>query len=188
MEFIARELEKGEREEAAAVQREKVLRMLCELIRMEALRKDLLLEDTQKQQDSLGEPTYEVVDEEAYLRKVDNLSQIVRQSQDIAYLTADFPLIGEILAELKSIYQETMALITAKLLTPKMVRLILTEHCDAFFGAADSPMHAAMLQNRVNYFRISLNPTLNNLNYATNIPELYQAIMGTWHSLIAEQA
>ena len=34
-------------------------------------------------------------------------------------------------------------------------------------------VYAAITNNRAQYIKISLNPTINNLNYATNIPELY---------------
>lgn len=43
MDFIAHELAKLKEQEGTAREREKVLRMLCDLVKMEELRKELLL-------------------------------------------------------------------------------------------------------------------------------------------------
>ncbi len=43
LDFIAHELAKLKEQESTAKERERVLRMLCELVRMEELRKELLL-------------------------------------------------------------------------------------------------------------------------------------------------
>lgn len=77
-----------------------------------------------------------------------------------------------------------MQLIAKNLLTPKMVKLILNEHYHIFFKEPNSPMETAILHNRTQFMKISLNPMLNNLNYATNIPELYEAILTAWTHLI----
>jgi hypothetical protein len=41
----------------------------------------------------------------------------------------------------------------------------------------------AIVLNRLQHLKINLNPMINNLNYATNIPELYESIITNWLSL-----
>ena len=48
-------------------------------------------------------------------------------------------------------------------------------------------VYAAITNNRAQYIKISLNPTINNLNYATNIPELYQSILQSWVDLMKQE-
>lgn len=45
----------------------------------------------------------------------------------------------------------------------------------------------AIVGNRIQSMKISLNPMINNLNYATNIPELYESILTTWLRLIQQE-
>lgn len=56
-----------------------------------------------------------------------------------------------------------------------MIDLTLNKYSHIFFG--DKPIHHlfynAMVRNRVQFMKISLNPMVNSLNYASNIPELY---------------
>lgn len=58
-------------------------------------------------------------------------------------------------------------------MTPKMVSLILNNYYPIFFKEAEiskNPMNAAITTNRLQHMKICLNPMINNLNYATNIP------------------
>jgi hypothetical protein len=60
-------------------EKEKILRMLCELIRMEDLRKDLLLGEYKKEALEI-EPKPIVVNEEEYLYKLERLNEIIKES------------------------------------------------------------------------------------------------------------
>jgi hypothetical protein len=35
--------------------------------------------------------------------------------------------------------------------------------------------------------KVSLNPMINNLNYASNIPELYESVLGSWTRLLQQE-
>ena len=35
--------------------------------------------------------------------------------------------------------------------------------------------------------KVSLNPMINNLNYASNIPELYESVLSTWARLLRQE-
>ncbi len=43
-----------------------------------------------------------------------------------------------------------------------------------------------MVSNRVQKYRLSLNPLINNLNYANNVIDLYDSILDTWVRIIDE--
>lgn len=45
----------------------------------------------------------------------------------------------------------------------------------------------AMVRNRIQHIKIHLNPMINNLSYASNIPELYQSILHSWADLLKKQ-
>lgn len=51
-----------------------------------------------------------------------------------------------------------------------MVELIITEYFSLFSLSEDNEMREAIITNRLNHLKISLNPMINNLNYATNVP------------------
>lgn len=74
-------------------------------------------------------------------------------------------------------------------MTPKIVELALNKYSHIFFG--DKPYHAvfydAMVRNRVQFMKISLNPMINSLNYASNIPELYESILTNWIQLLHQE-
>jgi hypothetical protein len=38
----------------------------------------------------------------------------------------------------------------------------------------------ALVANRLQMYRLRLNPLINNLNYATNVIELYESILVNW--------
>ena len=38
----------------------------------------------------------------------------------------------------------------------------------------------ALVANRLQMYRLRLNPLINNLNYATNVIELYDSILVNW--------
>jgi len=43
-----------------------------------------------------------------------------------------------------------------------------------------------MINNRVQKYRLELNPLINNLNYANNVIDLYDSILETWVRIIDE--
>lgn len=43
-----------------------------------------------------------------------------------------------------------------------------------------------MISNRLQKYRLEINPIINNLNYATNVIDLYDSILGTWVRIIDE--
>ncbi len=43
-----------------------------------------------------------------------------------------------------------------------------------------------MVSNRVQKYRLNLNPLINNLNYANNVIDLYDSILDTWVRIIDE--
>jgi hypothetical protein len=45
----------------------------------------------------------------------------------------------------------------------------------------------AVAAHRLQNLRISLNPMINNLNYATNVPELYESIFANWAALLSKE-
>jgi hypothetical protein len=52
-----------------------------------------------------------------------------------------------------------------------MVDLIISQYFSLFsLGESDNEMREAIITNRLNHLKISLNPMINNLNYATNVP------------------
>ncbi len=42
----------------------------------------------------------------------------------------------------------------------------------------------SMIANRVQKYRLELNPMINNLNYASNVIELYDSILSSWVRII----
>ncbi len=44
----------------------------------------------------------------------------------------------------------------------------------------------AMVANRVQKYRLELNPIINNLNYANNVIDLYDSILVAWVRIIDE--
>ena len=44
-----------------------------------------------------------------------------------------------------------------------------------------------MISNRLQKYRLELNPMINNLNYATNVIELYDCILTKWVKTIEEE-
>ncbi len=44
----------------------------------------------------------------------------------------------------------------------------------------------AMVSNRVQKYRLELNPIINNLNYANNVIDLYDSILVAWVRIIDE--
>jgi hypothetical protein len=119
LDFIAHELAKLKEQDGTARERERVLRMLCELVRMEELRKELLLGE--KREALEVEPKAVPVQEEEYLRKLQKLTQIIRDSDSLAHLKDAYPLVKEIVLELESIATSAYRLVAKKLLTPRMV-------------------------------------------------------------------
>lgn len=95
LDFIAHELEKLKEQEGTARERERVLRMLCDLVKMEELRKELLLGE--KREALEVESKTISVQEEDYLRKLQKLTQIIRDSDSLAHLRDTFPLVKEII-------------------------------------------------------------------------------------------
>lgn len=43
---------------------------------------------------------------------------------------------------------------------------------------------SSLTSQKLNQFRVALNPLINNINYAQNIAELYEKIINQWISLI----
>lgn len=43
-----------------------------------------------------------------------------------------------------------------------------------------------MISNRVQKYRLELNPLINNLNYANNVIDLYDSILEAWVRIIDE--
>jgi hypothetical protein len=74
-------------------------------------------------------------------------------------------------------------------MTPKMVDLSLNKYSHIFFkeGKPEPTFYEAMVRNRIQHMKISLNPMINSLNYASNIPELYESILTTWVQLLGKE-
>jgi hypothetical protein len=92
--------------------------------------------------------------------------------------------VKEIILELENISKNAIKFIIKRLLTPKMIELILNQFNHLFTNDVDSPILTAVVNSRLQNLKISLNPMINNLNYATNIPELYDSILQLWSNLI----
>jgi hypothetical protein len=73
--FIAHELQKYKEQEHTLKDREKILNMLCSLIKMEEMRNDLLIKDYKE--DSHNHQTI-LINEEQYLDKLASLHQIIQ--------------------------------------------------------------------------------------------------------------
>ena len=99
LDLIAHELKKYRQQEGELREKEKILRMLCELVRMEDLRKDLLLGEYRKEALE-AEPRPISVNEEEYLRKLQRMSEILKESESISHFKDEFPLVREIVLEL----------------------------------------------------------------------------------------
>ena len=57
-------------------------------------------------------------------------------------------------------------------MTPTMVELSLNKYSYMFFkdGRGEGPFYEAMIKSRTQHMKINLNPLINSLNYASNIP------------------
>ena len=96
------------------------------------------------------------------------MTEIIRESESISHFKDEFPLVKEIVLELDAISKSAARFIIKRLLTPRMVELILNQFYH-IFAEADCPVLPAVVALRLQTLKISLNPMINNLNYATNI-------------------
>lgn len=183
LDFIAHELAKLKDQETTSRERERVLRMLCELVRMEDLRKELLLGEKREALEPEPKPVH--VDEEQYLRKLQRLTQIIRDSDSLSHLKEVFPLVKEIVLELQSIAASAHKLVARRLLTPRMVELVLGEFYALFEKEAE--VMAAVVAQRLQNLRIGLTAMINSLNYAANTPELFESIFASWTGLLSKE-
>lgn len=86
--------------------------------------------------------------------------------------------------------------LSREMLTPDMIRLILEEFYEPFLfdeslyiNMKKTPKQKfteVMVSNRVQKYRLELNPLINNLNYANNVIDLYDSILETWVRIIDE--
>lgn len=66
-----------------------------------------------------------------------------------------------------------------------MVELVLGEFYPLFEEGGD--VLGGVVAHRLQNLRISLNPMINNLNYAVNIPELFESIFSNWSELLSKE-
>ncbi len=114
-------------------EKEKVLKMLCDLIKMEEMRKDLFVGE-KPQLGSKMQP----VNEEDYLGKLEKLSKIMEDASALAEFREEFPLIKDITGELENIFSQAINYLLKELMTPKMVELALNRFSPIFFGENQS--------------------------------------------------
>lgn len=108
-----------------------------------------------------------------------------------------FPLIESILVELHELFTKAIdKALSPEMLTPEMIVLILSQFYEPFLydsslfvrtkKTARMRFNEVMTSNRVQKYRLQLNPLINNLNYANNVIELYDSILVTWVRIIDE--
>ena len=72
--------------------------MLCELIQMEELRKDLLITPNKNARESENRGI--MVDERSYLSNLERLDSIIAETDKLTDFGEEYPLIKDIIAEL----------------------------------------------------------------------------------------
>jgi hypothetical protein len=70
-----------------------------------------------------------------------------------------------------------------------MINLILNKYTHPFLDKKlriYNVFQAAFVNNRLQHYRLALNPILNNINYANNVSDLYESVIDNWLKIINE--
>ena len=99
-------------------------------------------------------------------------------SQELAILNSDIKIIVQVKEELSSLLLETVDKMIKGSISDKLIRKITSDFSEPFLR--DSKIAQIFITNltnhRVNFFRLGLNPLINNISYVQNVAELYDKI------------
>ena len=70
-----------------------------------------------------------------------------------------------------------------------LVHKIIKEHSKPFLRdeKVTATFTDSLKNNRINHFRVALNPLVNNINYANNVVEIYESIVDQWIEILDEE-
>lgn len=101
-------------------------------------------------------------------------------------METDAKIVRQLKDELISLLEEAVNKLIKENLSENLTKKIIGECSEPFLR---DPNVAAVFKenlknNRINYFRVALNPVVNNISYANNVVEMYENISKTWIEML----
>jgi hypothetical protein len=101
-------------------------------------------------------------------------------------LNTDIKIIAQIKEELSSLILEAVDKLIKGNISDSLLRKITFDLADPFLRdpSIASIFISNLTNHRLNYFRLGLNPLINNINYVQNVTELYEKITEQWLQML----